>query len=81
MTTTGSVARWAILRRSNRIVTVTRVQGDDTGAPPAFIVEGPHDADHAPTFHIAPTWREAMRLAASLLTDTIARGGNVRAWN
>lgn len=80
-TTTGSVARWAILRRNGRTATVTRVQGYDLTAPPAFIVEGPRATpSDAPHYHIAPTWRDALRVAADLLTTTMARGSNVRAW-
>jgi hypothetical protein len=81
MTATGSVSRWALLRSGTRHATVTRVTPDAPDAPPAYIVEAPHlDALGVPTFKIAPTWREAMRLAADALTLTIARGGNVRAW-
>jgi hypothetical protein len=81
MTATGSVARWALLRSGTLHATVTRVTPDAPDAPPAFIVEAPHlDAFGVPTFKIAHTWREAMRLASEALTLTIARAGNVRAW-
>jgi hypothetical protein len=81
MTATGSVARWALLRSGTLHATVTRVTPDAPDAPPAYIVEAPHlDTLGISTFRIAPTWREAMRLASEALTLTIARAGNVRAW-
>jgi len=81
MTATGSVSRWALLRAGTLHATVTRVTPDAPDAPPAYIVEAPHlDTLGISTFRIATTWREAMRLAAEALTLTLARAGNVRAW-
>jgi hypothetical protein len=81
MTATGSVARWAVLRSGALRATVTRVTPDAPDAPPAYIVEAPSTAlGGAPTFAVAPTWRDALAIAAEYLTLAMARGGNVRAW-